>query len=158
MPTETAPAHGRSPRWNALSGEQNDGDKIGREGQLKTRGSRVCHLFSPLQIIRPRALVPGQRWKSARPGPHKTLGGERHFLNQGSSLPVFGKSAIPDSPVDGRGAGSANEMRALGNARVWPRWQKGVKIALKACCAIGRDDIRSNIFKRILLRVGETAP
>ena len=30
---------------------------------------------------------PRPRWRSARPGPHKTLGGERHFLNQGSSTP-----------------------------------------------------------------------
>ncbi len=57
-----------------------------------------------------------------------------------------------------RRAGSADAMRTLGNARVWPRWQKGVKNALKGCCAVGLDNIRSNILKEILLRLERTAP
>jgi hypothetical protein len=29
----------------------------------------------------------GPRWRHARPGPHKSLGIERHFLNQVSGTP-----------------------------------------------------------------------
>ena len=41
---------------------------------------------------------PRPRWRSARPGPHKTLGVERHFLNQGSSTP-FDCQAISLPPL-----------------------------------------------------------
>ncbi len=40
------------------------------------------------------------RWRSARPGPHKTRGVERHFLNQGSRTPVDCQAISLPPPAD----------------------------------------------------------
>lgn len=44
-------------------------------------------LISLLQRIRPRRCFSLPRWRYARPGPHKTLGVDRRFLNQDSRAP-----------------------------------------------------------------------
>jgi hypothetical protein len=76
-----------------------------------------------------------------------------------SKPPSCSQNGLPQKRL-GR-AGSVHEMRALanlGNARAWPRRQKGVRNVLKVCRAVRRDDMLSNIFKWILLRVEGTAP
>jgi hypothetical protein len=45
-------------------------------------------LVSLRQRIRSQGMTPWPRWRSARSGPHKTYGGERHFLNQVSRTPI----------------------------------------------------------------------
>ncbi len=55
-------------------------------------------MVSLLQRIRPRGPSLGPRWRYARPGPHKSLGVERHFLNQVSGTP-FDCKAIAFSPL-----------------------------------------------------------
>ena len=57
----------------------------------------TIRLSSLRQRIRPKAR-PWPRWRSARPGPHKTLGVERHFLNQVSRTP-FDCRAISLPPL-----------------------------------------------------------
>ena len=43
---------------------------------------------------------PWPRWRSARPGPHKTHGVERHFFNQGSGTPVDCQAISLPPPAD----------------------------------------------------------
>jgi hypothetical protein len=51
---------------------------------------------------------PRPRWRSARPGPHKLHGVERHFLNQVSRTPIDCQaiSLSPPADINGRAASS----------------------------------------------------
>ena len=66
------------------------------------------------QRIRPRAW-PWPRWRSARPGPHKPHGVERHFLSQVSRAPVDCQaiSLPPPADIRCRAAPRATSGRSL---------------------------------------------
>jgi transposase len=66
------------------------------------------------QRIRPRAW-PWPRWRSARPGPHKLHGVERHFLSQVSRAPVDCQaiSLPPPADIRCRAAPRATSGRSL---------------------------------------------
>lgn len=59
--------------------------------------------------------TPWPRWRSARPGPHKTLGVERHFLNQDSRPPVDCQAISLPPPADF--VGRSRRINAVGRSR-----------------------------------------
>jgi hypothetical protein len=62
-------------------------------------GFRDPFLSNLRQRIRP-ADFPRPRWRSARPGPHKTPGVERHFFNQVSGTPIDCQAISRSPPAD----------------------------------------------------------
>lgn len=96
--------------WNTLS-------RLGLT--LKKRMARpVCKRFWRLalsslrQRIRPVGRKPRPRWRSARPGPHKLHGVERHFFDQGSETPVDCQAISLPPPAESTAGQLAHRMAA----------------------------------------------
>lgn len=85
---------------------------------------------------------PRPRWRSARPGPHKTLGVERHFLNQGSSTP-FDCQAISLPPLANIVSPSTHQSRCQADSYA----DMGVSLAAKCCpCRRTAHEMRASLL------------
>jgi hypothetical protein len=85
---------------------------------------------------------PRPRWRSARPGPHKTLGVERHFLNQGSSTP-FDCQAISLPPLANIVSPSTHQSRCQADSYA----NMGASLAAKCCpCRRTAHEMRASLL------------
>src|ERR1700719_1042403 len=85
---------------------------------------------------------PRPRWRSARPGPHKTRGVERHFLNQGSSTP-FDCQAISLPPLANIVSPSTHQSRCQADSYA----NMGASLAAKCCpCRRTAHEMRASLL------------